>query len=172
MTVPTKELVVDIISLSNTTMGIANTSPVDHTADDGLLECNPCISDTKSKLISPEQLKFTEAISKAMPIELAASIANRDQTAVPPTAYRGLKDGTIDEWLLVMKRYLERVDTVEKDWAIIDHLGDEAGSYIVNKPESERDSNEKVSTLLSSRFGTGSSRWPVRQAFRLRSQLE
>ena len=26
--------------------------------------------------------------------------------------------------------------------------------------------------MLSSRFRTGSSRWPVRQAFRLRSQLE
>ena len=60
---------------------------------------------------------------------------------------------------------------VDKAWAIIDHLGDEARSYIINKPEPERDSHEKVSTLLSSRFGTGSSRWPVRQAFRLRCQL-
>ena len=38
--------------------------------------------------------------------ELAPSIANRDQTAVRPTAYRGSKDGTINEWLLVMKQYL------------------------------------------------------------------
>ena len=108
--------------------------------------------------------------------ELAPLIANRDQTAVRPTAYRGLKDGTVDEWLLVMKRFLERVylnsSPVDKAWAIIDHLGEEARSYIINKPESERDSHEKVSTLLSSRFGTGSSRWPVKQAFRLRSQFE
>ena len=52
------------------------------------------------------------------------------------------------------------------------HLGDEARSFIINKPESERDSHEKVTTLLSSRFGTGKNRWPVRQAFRLRNQLE
>ena len=75
-----------------------------------------------------------------------------------------------------MKRYLERVyssaSPVDKAWAIIDHLGDENRSFIINKPVSERDSHEKESTLLSSGFGTGSSRWPVRQAFRLRSQLE
>ena len=75
-----------------------------------------------------------------------------------------------------MKRYLERVyvnsSPVDKAWAIIDHLSDEACSYIINKPHSERDFREKVCTLLSSRFGTGNGRWPVRQAFRLRSQLE
>ena len=107
---------------------------------------------------------------------MAPLIANRDQTAVRPTLYRGSKDGTVEEWLLVMKRYLERVysnaSPVDKAWAIIDHLDDEARSFIINKPESERDSHEKVTTLLSSRFGTGKSRWPVRQAFRLRNQLE
>ena len=176
MTAPIRDLVVDTKPLNNTTIGIANTSIGDHTADDGLLQLNPCTSDTKSELISPEQFKFTEAISEAMSKELAPLIANRDQTAVRPTAYRGSKDGTIDEWLLVMKRYLERVyvnlSPVDKAWAIIDHLGDEARSYIINKPESERDSHEKVSTLLSGKFGTGSSRWPLRQASRLRCQLE
>ena len=142
----------------------------------GLLEDNHGTDDPKDELISPEQLKFTEAISKTIAKELAPLIANRDQTAVRPTLYRGSKDGTVEEWLLVMKRYLERVysnaSPVDKAWAIIDHLGDEARSFIINKPESERDSHEKVTTLFSSRFGTGSSRWPVRQAFRLRNQLE
>ena len=75
-----------------------------------------------------------------------------------------------------MKRYLERVyvncSSVDKAWAIFDHLSDEARSYTINKPHSEQDSHEKVCTLLSSRFRTGNSRWPVRQDFRLRSQLE
>ena len=39
--------------------------------------------------ISPEQLKFTEAISKAMSKELAPLIANRDQTRTRPTIYKG-----------------------------------------------------------------------------------
>ena len=92
MTAPTTDEVADAIFLNNTTIGIANASPVGHTADDGLLERNPCTSDTKDEFISPEQLKFTEAISKAMSKELAPLIANRDQTAVRPTAYRGSKD--------------------------------------------------------------------------------
>ena len=154
-------------------MGMAHTSPMDR---GGLLEDNHGTDDPKDELISPEQLKFTEAISKTITKALAPLIANRDQTAVRPTLYRGSKDGTVEEWLLVMKRYLERVysnaSPVDKAWAIIDHLGDEARSFIINKPESERDSHEKVTTLLSSRFGIGKSRWPVRQAFRLRIQLE
>ena len=154
ITAPTIDEVAHAISLNNTTIGIANASSMGHTADDGLLERNPCTSDTKNEFISPEQLNFTEAIWKAMSKELAPLIANRDQTAVRPTAYWGSKDGTIDEWLLVIKRYLERVylnsSPVGKAWAIIDLLGEEARSYIINKPESERDSHEKVSTLLSS----------------------
>ena len=164
------------ISSNNATMGMAHTSPEDHTARGRLLESNHGTDDPKDELISPEKLKFTEAIFKAMAKELAPLTANRDQTAVRPTLYRGSKDGTVEEWLLVMKRYLERVysnaSPVDKAWAIIDHLGDEARSFIINKPESERDSHEKVTALLSSRFGTGKSRWPVRQAFRLRNQLE
>ena len=66
MTDTTKDMVVDTISLNNSTNGIASTSPVDHTAADGMLERSPCTSDTKKELISPEQLKFTEAKSKAM----------------------------------------------------------------------------------------------------------
>ena len=176
ITAPTIDEVADAISLNNTTIGIANASPVGHTADDGLLERNPCTSDTKREFISPEQLKFTDAISKAMSKELTPLTANRDQTAVRPTANRGSKDGTIDERLLFMKQYLKRdylnSSPVDKTWAIIDHLGEEARSYIINKPESERDSHEKVITLLSSKIGTGSSRWPVKHAFRLRSQFE
>ena len=160
-------------SSNDATMGMAHTSPMDR---GGLLEDNHGTDDPKDELISPEQLKFTEVISKTIAKELAPLVANRDQSAVRPTLYRGSKDGTVEEWLLVMKRYLERVysnaSPIDKAWAIIDHLGDEARSFIINKPESERDSHEKVTSLLSSRFGTGSSRWPVRQAFRLRNQLE
>ena len=140
-------------------MGMAHSSPMDQ---GGLLESNHGTDDPKDESISPEQLNVTEAISKAIAKELAPLIANRDQTAVRPTLYRGSKDGTVEEWLLVMKWYLERIysnaSPVDKACAIIDHLGDEARSFIINKPESERDSHEKVSALLSSRFGTESSR--------------
>ena len=52
-------------------MGMAYTSPVDHTAEDGLLESNTGTSDTKGELISPEQVKFTDATSEAVSEELA-----------------------------------------------------------------------------------------------------
>ena len=94
------------ISSNNATMGMAHTSPMDR---GGLLESNHSTDDPKDELISPEKLKFTEAITKTIAKVLAPLIANRDQTAVRPTLYRGSKDGTVEEWLLVMKRYLERV---------------------------------------------------------------
>ena len=175
------------------------------TADDGLPPGNPCASSTRRREvtipentddsvnstrgssipppaiteeapISPEQLRFTEAISKAMSKELAPLIANRDQTRVRPTVYKGTKDGTVDGWLPVMKRFLERVHAkspkIDKAWAIIDHLEGEARNYIINKSEPERDEPDKVFSLLASRFGTGGNRMHVRQTFMSRVQQE
>ena len=166
------------------------------TADDGLPPGNPCASSTRRREvtipentddsvnstrgssipppaiteeapISPEQLRFTEAISKAMSKELAPLIVNRDQTRVRPTVYKGTKDGTVDGWLPVMKRFLERVHAkspkIDKAWAIIDHLEGEARNYIINKSEPERDELDKVFSLLASRFGTGGNRMHVRK---------
>ena len=175
------------------------------TADDGLPPGNPCASSTRRREvtipentddsvnstrgssipppaiteeapISPEQLRFTEAISKAMSKELAPLIANRDQTRVRPTVYKGTKDGTVDGWLPVMKRFLERVHAkspkIDKAWAIIDHLEGEARNYIINKSEPERDEPDKVFSLLASRFGTGGNRMHLRQTFMSRVQQE
>ena len=80
--------------------------------------------------ISPEQLGFTEAKPKAMSEELAPLIAGSEQIRTRPAVYKGTKDGNIDGWLLLMRRFLERVHTksteVDKAWAIIDHLEGEA----------------------------------------------
>ena len=54
--------------------------------------------------ISHEQLKFTGAVSKAMSKELAPLFANRDQTRTRPTIYNGKNDGSIDDWLPLMRR--------------------------------------------------------------------
>ena len=56
------------LSSNNATMGMAHTSPMDR---GGLLEDNHGTDDPKDELISPEQLKFTEAISKTIAKELA-----------------------------------------------------------------------------------------------------
>ena len=49
---PARDMGVDPISLDTTTMGIADTLLVYHADDNGLLEGNPCTSDTKDELIT------------------------------------------------------------------------------------------------------------------------
>ena len=177
----------------------------DLSADHGLPSGTPCASSTRKKdeiadlsiqatlgsqdrtrevevkveegeAISPEQLRFTAAISKAMSKELAPLLAGRDLAQARPNVYRGSKDGSIDGWILIMQRYLKRTQTKvsaeDQAWSIIGHLEGEVRNYIINKAESERDTPEKVFELLSSRFGAGGNRMQVRQAFQSRIQHE
>ena len=175
------------------------------TADDEMPSGTPCASSTRKKeetidlsvqathgsdeeareaesreeeagVISPEQLRFTAAISKAMSKELAPLLAGRELAQTRPNVYQGSKDGSIDGWILIIQRYLKRAQTKvsaeDRAWSIIGHLGGEARNYIINKTESERDTPEKVFDLLSSRFGAGGNRIQVRQAFQSRVQQE
>ena len=145
-----------------------------HGSDDGTDEVAP--KEGEAEVISPEQLRLTAAISKAMSKELAPLLAGRDLAQTKPSVYRGSKDGSIDGWILVMQRYLKRVQTKisaeDRAWSIIGHLEGEARNYIINKAESERDTPEKVFELLSSRFGAGGNRMQVRQTFQSRVQQE
>ena len=134
--------------------------------------------DEEAESISPEQMRFQiqSAISKAMSKELAPLLARRDLAQTRPNVYRGSKDGSIDGWILIMQRYLKRIQAKvsagDRAWSIIGHLQGEARNYIINKAESERDTPEKVFELLSSRFGAGGNRMQVRQAFQGRVQQE
>ena len=145
-----------------------------HGSDDGTDEVEP--KEGQAAAISPEQLRFTAAISKAMSKELAPLLAGRDLVQTRPNVYRDSKDGSIDKWILVMQRYLKRIQTKvsaeDRAWSIISHLEGEARNYIINKAESERDTPEKVFELLSSRFGAGGNRMQVRQTFQSRVQRE
>ena len=173
------------------------------TASEGVLTGNPCASSTRKKeplngdlsvqatkgsrdnspaasyegkVISSEELRFNAAISKAMSKELAPLLAGRDPSQARPSVYRGSKVGSIDRWILVMRRYLQRTQIKatpdDKAWSIISHLEGDARNYIINKAECERDTPEKVFALLASRFGTGGNRMQVRQAFATRQQSE
>ena len=145
-----------------------------HGSEGGACEVEP--RDEEAGTISPEQLRFTAAISKAMSKELAPLLAGRDLAQTRPNVYRGSKDGSIDGWILFMQRYLRRAQTKvsaeDRAWSIIGHLEGEARNYFINKTESERDTPEKVFELLSSRFGAGGNRMQVRQAFQSRVQQE
>ena len=108
--------------------------------------------------------------------ELAPLLAGRDLAQTRPNVDCGSKDGSIDGWILVMRRYLKRiqakVSAEDRAWSIISHLEGEARNCIINKAESERDTPEKVFDLLSSRFGAGGNRMQVRQTFQSRIQQE
>ena len=52
MTPPTKDMGVDPLFLDTTTMGIADTLPIYHLAEYGLLEGKPCTGDTEDELIT------------------------------------------------------------------------------------------------------------------------
>ena len=114
---------------------------------------------------------ITTAMSKGLEPLLAAKEAKNT-----PTKYRGTRDGIIDGWLMLMKRYLEKAhskDTsLDRAWTIVEFLENEAQNYIMNKSEAERDTDEKVFALLARRFGTGSSKFQIQQQFRTRNQSD
>ena len=80
-----------------------------HGSDSGAREVEP--RDEVTEIISPEQLRFIAALSKAMSKELAPLLAERDLAQTRPNVYRGSKDGSIDGWILIMQRYLKRIQT-------------------------------------------------------------
>ena len=106
--------------------------------------------------------------------ELPPLLARRDLAQARPSVYRSSKEGSIDGWTLVMRRYLKRTHSkaslVDQAWSIIGHLEGGARNYIINRAESERDTPAKVFELLSSRFGAGGNCMQVRQAFLSRAQ--
>ena len=118
---------------------------------------------------------LAEAITTAMSKGLEPLLAAKEARNIP-TKYRGTRDGIIDGWLMLMKRYLEKAhakDTpLDRAWTIVEFLENEAQDYIMNKSEAERDTDEKVFALLARRFGTGSSKFQIQQQFRTRNQSD
>ena len=118
---------------------------------------------------------LAEAITTAMSKGLEPLLAAKEAKNIP-TKYRGTRDGIIDGWLMLMKRYLEKAhakDTpLDRAWTIVEFLENEAQDYIMNKSEAERDTDEKVIALLARRFGTGSSKFQIQQQFRTRNQSD
>ena len=116
---------------------------------------------------------LAEEISTAMSKGLETLLAAKESKN-KPTKYLGTKVGNADGWMMLMKRYLEkahaRATPLDKAWAIIEYLEHEARDYITNKSEAERDTDEKVFTLLARRFGTGSSKIHIQQQFRTPNQ--
>ena len=119
------------------------------------------------------QLALATAITQAVSQSLQPLLASKEAKN-KPNKYKGEKDGLIDTWLTIMKRYLEKAhrndSPADRAWTIIEFLESEARDYIINKSEPERDTDEKVLRLLTRRFGVGSNRTHIQQQFRTRNQ--
>ena len=68
----------------------------------------------------------------------------------------------------MMRIHLEQQDEMEeneKTFVVVSHLAKESRAFILNEPEADRDTVEKLFTLLSKRFDSRSSSpavWPSR----------
>ena len=120
---------------------------------------NSSAASDEREVTSLEQLRFTAALSKAMSKELVPLLAECHTIQARPSVYRGSKEVSIDCWILVKRRYLQRTHAKaipdDRAWRTISHLEDEECNYIIIKVEFERNTAEQVFELLTSRFRTG-----------------
>ena len=137
---------------------------------------NPTTTEGVTKDNTPNAIHnqaLAEAITTAMSKGLEPLLATK-ATKNKPTKYRGTRDGIVNGWLMLIKRYLENAhakDTpLDRAWTIVEFLENEARDYITNKSEADRDTDEKVFALLAKRFGTGSNKIQIQQQFRTRNQ--
>ena len=110
---------------------------------------------------------ITTASSKGLEPKAAKETKNK------PTKHRGTRDGVVDGWLMLMKRYLEKAhanDTpLDRARTIVEFLENKAQDYITNKSEAERETDETVFSLLARRCGTGTNKIQIQQQFRTRN---
>ena len=118
---------------------------------------------------------ITQAMSKAVSQSLQPLLATKEPKN-KPNKYRGEKDGLVDSWLMIMRRYLDKAHVndspADKAWTIIEFLESDARNYVINKSEPERDTDDKVMDLLARRFGVGSNRNMIRGQFQSRCQKQ
>ena len=105
------------------------------------------------------------------------AIVKPEESRSKPSSYKNpIKDGSIDNWVVLMKRYLDSRKTPmspkDKAWMILENLEGEARNYIMNKAASELDDPERVFNCLTRRFGSGAGKPQIRMTFANRTQGE
>ena len=97
-----------------------------------------------------QQLTLAKVIGQAISEALAPLLAGKNSANLPDK-YRGEQDGLVDNWITMMKRYLEKTcaqsSELDRAWTVIEFLEQEARLFVLNKPESERDTGQKVLAL-------------------------
>ncbi len=83
-----------------------------------------------------------------------------------------VSDGSVDAWISLLRMYLEDCKGPERTrvLTLITFLHKHAQAWIMQKPQNERDSCQKIFNLLSKRFGIGNSSKDARLQFDVRKQ--
>ena len=141
---------------------------VDSTSDSGLVPSN-------STLPTQDITKYiVDTMAKTMTQGLNSVIQKEEPKSKPPIFRGGSRDGSVDNWLTLVRRYLEKQKPKQsprdQSWTIIELLDGEARNYIMNKPAPEINEPESVLRLLNNRFGTGASKALIRTSFASRVQ--
>ena len=120
-----------------------------------------------------QMLTLAKAMGQAISENLAPLLAVKSSKNLPDK-YKGEQDGSIDNWITIMKRYLEKTcaqsSELDRAWTVIEFLEQEARAFIINKHDSERDTGQKVLDILARRFGPGPSRYHIQQQFYARNR--
>ena len=98
------------------------------------------------------------------------AIVKPDDGRSKPSAYKNaIKDGSIDNWVVLMRKFLESRKTPmtpkDKAWMIVGNLDGDARNYIKNKVETELSDPEKDFNCLTRRFGSGAGKTQIRVTF-------
>ena len=132
-------------------------------------------STSNSTLPSQDITKYiVDTMAKTMTQGLNSVIQKEDPKTKPPVFRGGIRDGSVDNWITLVRRYLEKIKPKQslrdQSWSIIELLDGEARNYIMNKPAPEISDPEAVLRLLNNRFGTGASKALIRTSFASRMQ--
>ena len=117
---------------------------------------------------------IVDTMAKTMTQGLNSVIQKDEPKSKPPVFRGGARDGSVDNWITLVRRYLEKIKPKQslrdQSWTIIELLDGEARNYIMNKPAPEINDPEAVLRLLNNRFGTGASKALIRTSFASRMQ--
>ena len=96
---------------------------------------------------------IVDTMAKAMQKSLQSIVKPEESRRKPSSYMNPTKDGSIENWLVLMRRYLDSRKTPitpkGKAWMILENLEGDARNYITNKAASELDDPEQVFNCLA-----------------------
>ena len=119
---------------------------------------------------------IVDTMAKTFQKSLQAIVKPEESRSKPGSYKNPAKDGSIDNWVVLMRRYLDSrkapMSPKDKAWMILENLEGDARNYIMNKAASELDDPERVFNCLTRRFGSGAGKPQIRMTFANRTQGE